>query len=94
MHISKIFHTLLILLISGFSLQAQISAKGGKQAENIPASADEVQPLQEGDKIPAVLLHTAEGNAFDLNAFVKEQPAVLIFIAAAGVLIAMSICRN
>ena len=73
MHISKVFYTLLILLISSFSLQAQ------KQAESIPASADAVQPLQEGSKIPAISLSTAEGNTFDLNVLVKEQPTVLIF---------------
>jgi peroxiredoxin len=61
------------------SLQAQISTPTGQQAIAIPFSADAVSPLEEGSKIPPVKLTTPEGESFNLNAFVKEQPAVLIF---------------
>lgn len=36
-------------------------------------------PLQTGDRIPAVILHTAEGTPFNLKAAVAEKPAVLVF---------------
>lgn len=68
-----------LLLLVTASLQAQTPNVAGQQATDIPLSADEVKPLQEGNKIPAVSLLTPEGDTFNLNAFVKEQPAVLIF---------------
>ena len=36
-------------------------------------------PLDAGGTMPAVTLQTADGEAFDLAAAVREQPAVLIF---------------
>ena len=48
-------------------------------ASVLAASAMEVRPLMIGQPIPDVALKTAEGNAFDLAATVKEKPVVLIF---------------
>jgi peroxiredoxin len=60
-------------------LQAQTSAVSEHQTTAIPSSAEAVTPLKVGKKIPAVNLNTPEGDSFNLNAFVKEQPVVLIF---------------
>ncbi len=48
-------------------------------ARPIPGSAEEVQPLAIGAPAPAVTLQTAAGEAFDLGAAVRRQPAMLIF---------------
>lgn len=69
----------ILLLLVTAPLQAQTSTAAGQQATDVPLSADAVRPLQEGNKIPSIMLATPEGESFDLNAFVKEQPAVLVF---------------
>lgn len=70
--------SLLFLLFVNTALQAQTSASE-QQATAIPSSAEAVNPLKEGNKIPAVNLISPEGDSFDLKAYVKEQPVVLIF---------------
>ena len=71
--------SLLLLLMMVLSCQTQTSTGGKQQTAAIPASAEAVNPLEKGSKIPAVNLVTPEGDPFNLNAFVKEQPVVLIF---------------
>lgn len=79
MNILKYTFFLLFLLSMTTSLQAQKSTDGEKQTTAIPSSADAVDPLKEGNDIPAVNLMTPEGEPFDLNTYVQEQPVVLIF---------------
>lgn len=62
----------LFLFLATTFLQAQTSSA-------IPLSAAEVSPLKEGSPIPPISLTTPEGAPFLLNAFVEEQPVVLIF---------------
>jgi peroxiredoxin len=77
MKISKYIYALVLLLFAAVSLQAQNADTAGRQ--QIPSSADAVEPLEAGRKMPSVKLKTPEGAAFDLNAFVQKQPVVLIF---------------
>jgi peroxiredoxin len=79
MSIFKHIFFLLFLLFVATSLHAQTPTPAGQQAAANPLSADAVSPLEKGSKIPTVRLTTPEGELFNLNAFVKEQPAVLIF---------------
>lgn len=71
--------SLLLLLMMAISCQTQTSTGGKQQAAAIPSSAEAVNPLKKGSKIPIVNLVTPEGDSFNLNSFVKEQPVVLIF---------------
>lgn len=73
------FYTLLFLLFVSTALQAQTSAAEGQQTTAVPTSADAVNPLAKGSSLPSIRLTTPEGDTFDLNAFVKEQPVVLVF---------------
>ena len=70
---------LLSLLMMVFSLQLQAQSSAANQRNPVPTSADQVKPLKKGSKIPAVSLATTEGKVFNLNKFVKQQPAVLVF---------------
>lgn len=72
-------YTLLFLLFVGTVLQAQNPVAGGQQITTVPTSADAVNPLAKGSNLPSIHLTTPEGTTFDLNAFVKEQPVVLVF---------------
>lgn len=72
-------YTLFFLLFVGTALQAQNAAAGGQQTTAVPTSADAVNPIKEGSSLPSIHLTTPEGTPFDLNAFVKEQPVVLVF---------------
>ena len=45
----------------------------------VPPSPQDVCPILTGTTIPAVTLRTADGEAFDLNAAVSQQPSVLVF---------------
>lgn len=79
MTIFKHFFSLLFLLLITTALQAQTTTASEQQASVIPSSAEAVSPLEEGNKIPAVNFTTPEGESFNLNDFVQEQPVVLIF---------------
>ena len=48
-------------------------------AGDVPDSADQVKPLEVGDKLPQATLMTGEGKPFDLNAAIAKRPAVLVF---------------
>jgi hypothetical protein len=50
------------------------AARAGEPA----ASAEDVRPPAVGGSLPELTLTTAEGEPFDLNAAVAEQPTVLI----------------
>jgi peroxiredoxin len=45
----------------------------------VPPSPQDVCPVLTGTTIPAVTLRTADGEAFDLNSAVRQQPSVLVF---------------
>jgi thiol-disulfide isomerase/thioredoxin len=79
MKIFRLLYPFLYLLIAGTALQAQTSTAGGQQQAAVPSSANEVRPLKAGSSIPPIHLTTPEGASFDLNAFVKDQPVVLVF---------------
>lgn len=76
--LKPIFSFLLLILVAA-SLKAQSPTAGEREASAIPASASAVNPIEKESKIPVVNFTTPEGKSFDLNAFVKEQPVVLIF---------------
>lgn len=79
MTVSRYIFFIIILLFWGISLQAQTAVADQQAADSIPLKAEDVNPLEEGSKIPPIRLTTPEGEPFDLNAYVQEQPAVLIF---------------
>ena len=78
MTIIKFLFFSFLLLVTAV-LQAQTPTAGKQPAAVVPISADAVNPLKEGSKIPSVSMTTPEGESFNLNAFVKEQPVVLVF---------------
>lgn len=47
--------------------------------ENIPQSADDINPLRAGLKIPNATLQTPDGIPFKLRQTAKEKPTVLVF---------------
>ena len=75
----KISFAFLILFFLAVDLQAQTPASGGEKTYAVPLSADGVDPLKKGSRIPDLSLTTPEGELFDLNAYVKDQPVVLVF---------------
>lgn len=79
MTISNYFFSFLFLLLATTGLQAQTPTAGEQSSAAIPLSAEAVSPLKEGSHIPPISLTTPEGASFNLNAFVKQQPAVLVF---------------
>ena len=48
-------------------------------AGEVPDSAEDVNPLPVGSQIPQLILKTVDGEPFDLNAAVAQQPTILIF---------------
>lgn len=79
MTVSRYISSIIILFFGFTALQAQTSATGSQTASGIPLKAEDVNPLEEGSEIPPIRLTTPEGEPFDLNAFVQEQPVVLVF---------------
>ena len=45
----------------------------------VPPSPADVCPLLTGTAIPQVILRTEDGEAFNLNSAVRQQPSVLLF---------------
>lgn len=76
---SKKIVGLLSLLLFFLAFQLHAQQLPTDQKVTIPTSAKKVKPLEPGTRLPAVSLTTAAGNSFDLNAFVKQQPAVVVF---------------
>jgi hypothetical protein len=56
-------------------LNAPYAIGGGDVAQ----SANDIQPVGTGDKMPAATVKTVEGEDFNLADAVAEQPSVLIF---------------
>ena len=44
-----------------------------------PSSPEETTPIKAGDKIPSIVLNDENGNSININATLREKPAVLIF---------------
>ena len=51
----------------------------GITAGEIAESANDIQPVGTGDKMPAATVRTVEGEDFSLADAVAEKPTVLIF---------------
>ena len=62
-----------------FAVLAFVSALPGVGAGEIAESANDIQPLGTGQKMPAATVRTVEGEEFSLADAVAEQPTVLIF---------------
>jgi hypothetical protein len=62
-----------------FAVLAFLSAPPGIGAGEIAESANDIQPVGTGDKMPAATVKTVEGEDFNLADAVTEKPAVLIF---------------
>ncbi len=45
----------------------------------VPETPEYIQPLLIGDTIPTATLRDMDGNDFDLNAAIAQQPTVLFF---------------
>ena len=52
---------------------------GAAAAEGYASSAEEIQPLLIGAKVPDVTLHTVDGKAVTLHQAVAEKPALVVF---------------
>jgi peroxiredoxin len=46
---------------------------------SVPDEATFVEPVSVGDRLPPMMLTTADGRRFDLNAAVAQGPAVIVF---------------
>jgi hypothetical protein len=46
---------------------------------DVPLTPLDTCPLLTGTAIPQLILRTVDGEAFDLNSAVKQQPSVLVF---------------
>ena len=46
---------------------------------DVPISPQDVFSVLTGTAIPTVTLRTVDGEAFDLNSAVRQQPSVLVF---------------
>lgn len=70
-------HTLTFALCAGLMISEQASGQGS--AAPVPTSAEAVCPLKPGTFVPPLTLQTADGQSFDLNAALQENPTVLVF---------------
>jgi hypothetical protein len=50
-----------------------------EETEQVPDSADKIQPLLAGSLIPGIKVNTVDGKPFDLTSAIKTKPTVLIF---------------
>lgn len=62
------------LSVHAFSCNTDTTGK-----EHFPMNATEISPLLIGEKIPVVRIPTANGDVYDLNNHVMQQPTILIF---------------
>jgi hypothetical protein len=60
----------------------------------VPLSPQDVCPVLTGTTVPTVTLRTADGDAFDLNKAVSQQPSCSFFIGAVGDRTAISSWSN
>jgi peroxiredoxin len=73
----KSYIIMLTMIFIYMAANAGLFAHGGEK--KIPNSAEDVCPLKVGQKIPASVLKTVDGKAFDLNKALSSSPAVVIF---------------
>ncbi len=71
------FKLLVVVLIS--YVFTSFVVEGQTSSNPVPDSAQKVQPLQIGSKLPAISLRTISDAPFDLNKAISEKPTVLIY---------------
>lgn len=80
MKISTISLLLIGLLISvGGCTNDEGAAQANDESTFVPTSAENIRPLLIGATVPPLVLEDAEGQPFDLNQAIAEQPTILIF---------------
>ena len=71
----RFFANKISLIFAAFVLLMTFSVNAG----DVPNSPEEVKPLKVGDTAPKLTLKDADGNDFDLNAAIAQQPVILVF---------------
>ncbi len=81
MHSKRYNPALFFILTMSFALCIPPTSETFADNHAAPqADSDRSTPLQVGDSLPEKLvLHTADGSAFDLQKSISESPSILIF---------------
>jgi peroxiredoxin len=72
-----VFASVLVIVIMVTGCVEQ-RAPSTLQKDGIPDSSHDICPILTGETLPPLTLNTVDGETFDLNAAVREQPTVLI----------------
>lgn len=77
----KPYHVIMLAVLLFFivGLSVSCSDKKGATYATVPLSAEAINPILIGSKIPQLSLTEVDGSSFDLNKAVSKKPSILLF---------------